>query len=131
MDQTIERIYPLNSKRKTKSGEEYIYTNYRVMIPYRYLERMNITSKMFLYSKDNRIYATSVQPDGSVRAKKLSIHSQSKNDDKKQKWKRIFTIPKYFFPNVTEENKVLFSLDNSKIEQFSKVNATLTIDIIN
>ena len=93
--------------------------------------RMNISNHMFLYFYENRVYATTHQPDGSVRARKLSVHTvYDGSKDKENKSKRIFTIPKYFFPNVTENNKILFSLDKSEVERFSKVNATLTIEVI-
>ena len=139
IEQSIEKVYALRSKRRTKNGEEYIYKNYRVFIPYKYIETMNMSDQMFLYSNENKIYATSVQPDGRVRAKRLSVHSQrgstnrksSKAEESKRKWKKFFTIPRFFFPDITENNKVVFSLDTSKVEQFSNINATLTIDLIN
>ncbi len=131
VEESIEKIYAINAKRKTKEGEKYIYKNYRAFIPYMYLETMNITDHMYIYRCANRTYLTSVQPDGSVPARRLSLQilkDKKKNTD--NRWKRIFTIPKYFYPNITEKNRVLYSLDTSEVEQFSKVNATLKIDII-
>jgi hypothetical protein len=103
-EESVEKIYALKHKKCTKSGEKYIYKNYRSFIPYYYLKTMHIDDKMFMYSKDDRIYITSVQPDGSVRAKKVSLNVENRNKNAfKTKQKRYFTVPKYFFPHVTED----------------------------
>ena len=122
----IEKVYPINSKRKKKDGEEYIYKNYIVLVSYEYLQAVGITDKMYIYKYNDECYLTGSLPDGTVPAKKLSVHKQSKKDNS---WKRIFTIPKKLFPDVSEEMKVKFTLDYSMDDLFNGSSPALRMEL--
>ena len=134
----MEKIYPINSKRKTKDGTEYIYKNYEVFVPYDFLDLMGVKDHMYLYLLDDEVYITSVQPDGSVPAKRLSVHKQrgspqsrkmAPEKTKNNKWKRFFIVPKKFFPHVSEDKVAVFTLDPTKEEKFSGNSCTLKMEL--
>ena len=132
-DHTTQKIYAIGSKRYRANGEQYVYKNYQVSIPYQYLEIMNIKDKMFLYRYKNEVYFTNSLPDGSVPAKKLNIHTRNKSktdETKNRRNKRFFIIPKKLFPQVDETMKVLFTLDSSQKEIFSQNPITLKMKLI-
>lgn len=135
INETISKIYSINGRRKDKDGNEYIYKNFEVFVPYDYLQICNIDNHIYFYM-DDIIYMTSVQPDGSVPSKKISVHKQ-RNPKKTEKpseidntWKRFFIIPRKFFPNVSEDKKVRFTLDITEQDRFS-AEPVLTMELIN
>ena len=139
VERCVEKIYPINSRRKTKEGEEYIYKNYEVFIPYDYLELVGITDHMYLYLYENEVYMTSEKPSGAVPAKKLSVHKQrgsirsrtfQPERTKNNKWKRFFIIPKKFFPYVSEDKFAQFVLDPTERDMFSDKPATLKLSLV-
>lgn len=131
VDQSLENIYAINSKRTTKSGKKYIYTNYRVFMPYEYADYAGINDVVYFYYSDNKVYLTSAEPDGTVPAKKLSFNKQKTKGDSDEinKQKRFFILPKKFFPNTSENQKVLFTLDIKNKDRFSG-KALLTAELV-
>ena len=139
VDEEISKIYVINSKRKDKNGDEYIYKNYQTFLPYSYVELMGIEDCIYFYYHDNKIYMTSEQPDGSVPSKKISLHKQrgskrsrtfKPEETKNNKWARFFIIPKMFFPMVSEDKKVRLILNPNEKDLFSNAEATLTMELI-
>lgn len=131
-----ENIYALKSNRTDSKGNEYVYTNYEVFIPYTYLEYIGVTDTLYLYYVDGIVYITSTVPDGSVPAKRLSVHTQGGSPTMKRveskgenDWKRFFILPKMFFPYVDENQKVLFTLNPMEHDRFSG-KALLTIELL-
>lgn len=139
LDKSIEKVYAIRDKRKTKDGREYIYKNYEVFIRYDYLEVFGIKDHLYLYSEDGRVFVTSVCPDGSVPMKRLRVYMQRGSSRSRElrpdatrnnKWKRFFILPKMFFPGTREGSKVLFTLDTNGFERFSGVHASLSVELV-
>lgn len=139
LDRTVEKIYTINSRRKTRDGEEYIYKNYEVFIPYEYLEFMGIEDHMYVYIDGMDAYLTSQQPDGSVPAKKLSVHKQrgstksrkyKPEETRNNRWKRFFIVPKKFFPYVSEDKAVVFTLDPNNDDKFCDAGCRLKMELV-
>ena len=139
IDRSIEKLYPIRSRRKNRDGEEYIYKNYQTFINYVYLTLMEISDSMYMYVENDKVYITKEQPDGSVLSKKLSLHKQrgsprsrelKPEETKNNKWKRFFIMPKRIFPNIKDEYKVQFTLNPNEVERFSGINATVSVELI-
>ena len=97
-----------------------------VLVSYEYLQAVGITDKMYIYRYNGECYLTGSLPDGTVPAKKLSVHKQSKKDNH---WKRVFTIPKKLFPEVSEEKKAKFTLDYSMNDLFNEDSPALRMEL--
>jgi len=116
-------------------GVEYIYKNYLVYLRYDYMKIFGMDKYIYLYLEDGKVYVTSVQPDGSVPMKRLSLHKQNGRSSRANKelneyWKRMFILPKKFFPEASEDKKVLFKYYDDGFERFSGVHASLTIELV-
>ncbi len=135
VEKTVEKLYPIRSRRKTVDGVEYIYKNYLVYLRYDYMKIFGMDKYIYLYLEDGKVYVTSVQPDGSVPMKRLSLHKQNGRSSRANKelneyWKRMFILPKKFFPEASEDKKVLFKYYDDGFERFSGVHASLTIELV-
>lgn len=138
LDETTSKIYPIRSNRTNANGEHYIYKNYKIYIPYEYLDFINATDSVWIYKYKNKVYLTGTQPDGSVLAKKCSVNKQTgsptsrkykPNETKNNQWKRTFILPKKIFPNINENQKVLFTLYPNEKEMFSDSVPTITVEL--
>lgn len=138
VNKTTDKIYAIKAKRKRKTGEEYIYKNYEVFIPFDYLDIVGIDDHMYVYELEDEIYLTSTQPDATVPMKKLSVHKQKGNrisrkykpeETRNNTWKRFFIVPKTFFPYVSEDKQVEFVLDSTQHDRFSGAEAVLKMRI--
>ncbi len=138
VNKVIDKIYVIKAKRRRSNGEEYIYKNFEVFIPYELINVVGIDDHMYVYEKNNEIYLTSAEPDASVPMKRLSVHKQRGNrisrkfkpeETRNNKWKRFFIVPKTFFPYVSEDKQVEFILDSTRKDPFSNVGAVLKMRI--
>lgn len=137
---SIEKVYPMKSRRKTKKGEEYFYTNYEVFIPYEYLQLMNIDDCLYMYWDKNKVYLTGSKPDEDVKQTRLSIHKQKGSptsrkykpeETENNEWKRFFIVSKKFFPDVSENKSVVFTIDSTKSDKYSDVPYRLNMKLTN
>ena len=94
---------------------------------------------MYIYEYRKEFYITAVKPEGNVPAKKLAVHKQRGSLKSREyqpektsnnKWKRLMVIPRKFFPYVSEDKKVVYTLDPSKKEMFSGKEAVLKMELI-
>ena len=136
---SVEKVYPMKSKRRTKEGKEYYYTNYEVFIPYEYLELMNIEDYLYMYWDKNKVYLTNTKPDNKSKQAKLRIHKQKGSptsrkykpkETENNKWKRFFIVSKKFFPNVSNNKSVVFTIDSTKTDKFSDAPYRLNMKLI-
>lgn len=137
---TYEKVYPIRNKRKDRNGDDYVYTSYVAYISYEYLDVIGAEDYIYLYAKDGEVYITSAQPDGSVFCKKLNLNRQrgsptsrkyKPDETKNNKWKRIFVVSKHFFPFVSEENAVEYTIDTTQKDPFSNAPVTLRMRLVN
>lgn len=126
VEKTFDKIQTVRANKTTKDGVKYVYKNYRTYMSKEYMDVFGLTDYMYLYLEGGIVYVTGAKPDGSVPMKRISLHKQKDNPD----WKRIFVLPKKFFPDTREGQRVEFTYDVNSVERFSGVGATLSVRVI-
>ena len=130
VEKTYDKVQTVRQNKISKEGKEYVYKNYRTYMSKEYMDVFGLSDHMYLYLENGKVYVTGTEPDGSVPMKRISLHKQKGNSNLNNGWKRVFILPKKFFPKTKENQRVVFTYDISEVERFSGVHATLTIDVV-
>lgn len=130
VEKTYDKVQTVRQNKKLKDGTSYVYNNYRTYMSNEYMDIFGLSDHMYLYLENGKVYVTGTEPDGSVPMKRISLHKQKGNPNLNDGWKRVFILPKKFFPETKENQRVVFTYDVTEVERFSGVHATLSIDVI-